>query len=49
MTQWQLHNKDEARKWYDKGVEWMEKHAKENEELRRFRSEAEELLEIKKR
>src|SRR5262249_551464 len=44
MTHWQLANKQEARKWYDKGVEWMDKNAKENEELRRFRSEAEEVV-----
>jgi tetratricopeptide (TPR) repeat protein len=49
MTQWQLVQKEEARKWYDKAVQWMDKNAKENEELRRFRSEAEELLEIKKK
>jgi tetratricopeptide (TPR) repeat protein/serine/threonine protein kinase len=49
MTHWQLASKNEARRCYDTGVEWMEKHAKDNEELRRFRSEAEELLEIKKR
>jgi tetratricopeptide (TPR) repeat protein len=44
MTHWQLDDKGQARKWYDKAVEWMDKNAKENEELRRFRSEAEELL-----
>ena len=49
MAHWQLNHKDEARKWYDKGVEWMKKHGKENEEFRRFQSEAEELLEIKKK
>ena len=25
MAHWQLGNKDEARKWYDQAVEWMEK------------------------
>jgi tetratricopeptide (TPR) repeat protein/serine/threonine protein kinase len=49
MAHWQLNHKDEARKWYGKGVEWMKKHGKENEEFRRFQSEAEELLEIKKK
>jgi tetratricopeptide (TPR) repeat protein/serine/threonine protein kinase len=49
MTHWKLANKDEARNWYDKGVEWMEKNARADEELRRFRSEGEELLEIKKK
>ena len=49
MTHWQLGSMDEARKWYEKAVEWMDKNAKENDELRRFRREAEELLEIKKK
>jgi serine/threonine protein kinase/WD40 repeat protein len=49
MAHWQLGAKDEARKWYDKAVEWMAKNAKDNDELRRFRGEAEELLEIKKK
>ena len=44
MTRWQLGDKDEARKWYDKAVEWMEKNSPDNEELRRFRAEAAELL-----
>ena len=25
MAQWQLGHKNEARKWYDKGVEWTDK------------------------
>jgi hypothetical protein len=29
-------------------VEWMDKHDPKNEELRRFRAEAEELLRVKK-
>jgi superkiller protein 3 len=49
MAHWQLGAKDEAHKWYDKAVEWMDKNAKDNDELRRFRSEAEEVLEIKKK
>src|SRR5262249_460764 len=49
MVHWQLGAKDESRKWYDKAVEWMDKNAKDSEDLRRFRTEAEELLEIKKK
>jgi tetratricopeptide (TPR) repeat protein/serine/threonine protein kinase len=49
MAQWQLGNKDEARKWYDQAVEWMEKNKPEDEELRRFRAEAESLLRIEKK
>ena len=34
-------------KWYDKAVAWMDKQEKPDEELRRFRAEAAELLKIK--
>ncbi len=34
---------------YEKAVEWMDKNAKDNDELHRSRREAEELLEIKKK
>jgi tetratricopeptide (TPR) repeat protein len=44
MAYWQLDNPDQARKWFDHAVEWMEKNAKDNEELRRFRAEAEKLM-----
>ena len=47
MAHWQLGEKDEARKWYDQAVQWMEKNQPQDEELRRFRAEAEELLGIK--
>ena len=36
--------KDEARKWYDKAIEWTEKNQTKNMQLRGFRIEAEELL-----
>jgi len=39
-------DRGEARKWYDRAVQWMEKHQPNNEELRRFRAEAEEILKI---
>ena len=44
MAHWQLGHKDEARKWYDRAVEWMEENKPDEEELRRFRAEAEELI-----
>ena len=44
MTRQQLGQNDEARTRYDKGVEWMDKNAPQNEELLRFRVEAAELL-----
>jgi tetratricopeptide (TPR) repeat protein len=49
MVHWRLDRKDEARQWYNKAVAWMEKHQPKNEELRRFRAEAEELLGIDKK
>jgi tetratricopeptide (TPR) repeat protein len=56
MAHRKLANHDEARKCYDRAVQWLEKNeetlAKDKaqaEELRRFRSEAEEVLELKKR
>ncbi len=44
MADWKLGNKDAARVWYDKALEWMEKNDPANEELIRFRAEAAELL-----
>ena len=44
MAHWQPGEKDEARKWFDQAVEWMEKNKPDDEELRRFRAEAAELL-----
>ena len=46
MAHWHLGEKDEAGKWYDRGVQWMEKNQPKNEELRRFRVEAAGLLGI---
>ena len=46
MAHWQLGHKDEARTWYDKAVEWMDKNQPKNEELLRFRDEAAKLLGI---
>ena len=45
MAHWQLDEKDEARQSYDQAVEWTERNDPENEELRRFRAEAEQLIE----
>jgi len=56
MAHRKLDNNDEARKCYDQAVQWLEKNKEalaknktQNEELRRFRSEAEEVLELKKK
>jgi tetratricopeptide (TPR) repeat protein len=47
MSYWQLGDKEEARKWYDKAVEWMDQNKPQNEDLLRFRAEAAELLGVK--
>src|SRR5262249_22467828 len=47
MVRWRLGEKDKARESYDRAVQWMEKNKPKNEELRRFRAEAAELLELK--
>ncbi len=46
MAHHRLGNADEARKAYDRGVEWMEKKKPDDAELRRFRAEAAEQLGI---
>jgi serine/threonine protein kinase/WD40 repeat protein len=48
MAHWQRGEQEKARKWFDQAVQWMDKNAPQNEELRRFRAEAEQLLERKK-
>jgi tetratricopeptide (TPR) repeat protein len=49
MAHWHLGEKDKARKWFDQAAQWMDKNAPHDEELRRFRTEAAELLGIKKK
>jgi tetratricopeptide (TPR) repeat protein len=47
MAHWQSGENKEACRWYANAVEWMDKRDPKNEELRRFRAEAAELLGIK--
>jgi serine/threonine protein kinase/tetratricopeptide (TPR) repeat protein len=51
MAHWQLGEKDKAREWFDKSVQWMEKDPvkKDDAELKRFRAEAAELLGLQKK
>jgi eukaryotic-like serine/threonine-protein kinase len=56
MAHWQQGDKDEAQKWHEKAVQWMQKNEEalkkdkmHDEELRRFRAEAEELLGVKEK
>jgi Flp pilus assembly protein TadD len=44
MAHWQLGAAGEARAWYGRAVAWMDEHKPQDEELRRFRAEAAELL-----
>jgi tetratricopeptide (TPR) repeat protein/serine/threonine protein kinase len=44
MAHWQLGDKEDARKWYEKAVAWMDKYEPQNNDLRRFRAEAAQLL-----
>ncbi|HEV3445114.1 MAG TPA: tetratricopeptide repeat protein [Gemmataceae bacterium] len=49
MTQWHLGEKEKAHQQFAKAVQWMDKNQPNNEELRRFRTEAAELLGLKDR
>ena len=44
MAHWQLDNKDEARTWHVKAVEWMDGHQSHEPQLLRFRTEAADLI-----
>ena len=44
MANWQLGNKELARQWYDRAIQWMDKNQSQDAELRRFRAEAGKLL-----
>jgi uncharacterized protein HemY len=47
MAYWQLGEKGKARQGYSEATAWMDEHKPEDEELKRFRAEAEEVLGIK--
>jgi tetratricopeptide (TPR) repeat protein len=46
IAHWQLGEKDRARTWFGQAAEWMDRNEPNNEELRRFRAEAAELMGI---
>jgi hypothetical protein len=48
MAHWQLGDNAEARRWYDRAVEWMDKNYPTSEVFTRFRAEAAELLGVEK-
>jgi tetratricopeptide (TPR) repeat protein len=51
MAHWQLGEKDEAKKWYDRAVQWLANNKQTNkrydQELHRFQKEAAEVLDLK--
>ncbi|MFO0967576.1 MAG: serine/threonine-protein kinase [Gemmataceae bacterium] len=49
MAHWKRGEKDKAGEWYDRAVQWMDKNQPTNDELRHFRAEAAELLELKEK
>jgi tetratricopeptide (TPR) repeat protein len=49
MAHWQLGEREEARRWYDRAVGWTEQHRPRDEELRRFRAEAAALLGVQEK
>ncbi len=46
MAHWQLDEKDKARTWYDKAVQWMDQNKPKDPEICRFRAEAAALLKV---
>jgi serine/threonine protein kinase/tetratricopeptide (TPR) repeat protein len=44
MAHWHQNEKEKARAWYDQAVAWLDEHKPQDEELKRFRAEAEALL-----
>jgi serine/threonine protein kinase len=44
MAHWGLGDRDQARTWFDRAVQWMDKNKPHNDELRRFRAEAEAMF-----
>ena len=49
MAHWQLGEKEEARKWFDQAVDWMEQNKQQDDDAKRFREEAAELLGVKEK
>ncbi|MFO0892488.1 MAG: tetratricopeptide repeat protein [Isosphaeraceae bacterium] len=46
MAHWQLGEKEKAREWYGKAVAWMEIRDRDNPEMKRFRAEANALMQV---
>jgi serine/threonine protein kinase/Tfp pilus assembly protein PilF len=48
MACWQLGRRDESHDWYERAVRWTAEHQPQNEELVRFRAEAERVLQVER-
>ena len=46
MAHWRLGDRNQARTWFDRAVQWMARHQPHDGELCRFRAEAEALLAV---
>jgi hypothetical protein len=46
MAHWQLGNKERAREWYSRAIDWMEKKQSNDRALQSFRAETAALLGI---
>jgi serine/threonine protein kinase/Tfp pilus assembly protein PilF len=44
MAYWRQRNAEKARTWFDRAVNWMDRHRPHDAELRRFRAEAEAMF-----
>ena len=44
MAHWRLGDRNKARIWFDRAVQWMDRHKPHDDELRRFRAEAQAML-----
>src|SRR6185436_9523516 len=49
IAHWQLGEEKKAHEFFDQAVQWMDKNQPNDEELRRFRAEAAELLELQEK
>jgi len=49
MADWRPGEKDKSREWFDRAVQSTDKNEPTNEELRRFRAQAAEWLELKEK
>jgi hypothetical protein len=47
MAHWQLDEKEEARRWFEKAEQWTREHVKDDEELGKLREQAAAILALK--